>query len=74
MEAARGGRGFPTPAERAVSAGVTAAANGVPYADNPHGADAPDERLAWSRGHNGARARLSLDRDALGLPQRPLVP
>lgn len=51
--------------ERAADAGATAAVNGVPYADNPHGSD-PELKLAWSQAHNGMRARLAMDADEKG--------
>lgn len=50
---------------RAADAGATAAVNGVPYADNPHGSD-PELKLAWSQAHNGMRARLAMDADEKG--------
>lgn len=51
--------------ERAANAGATAAVNGVPYSDNPHGSN-PELKLAWSQAHNGMRARLAMDADEKG--------
>lgn len=66
MERAR--RGLPSEEERAEAAGGDAALKGVPYGDNPHPPMQKVLRAAWSRGHNGTRARLMLDRERLGLP------
>ncbi len=51
--------------DRAHDAGMTAAIEKRPYSDNPHDSD-PELRLAWSRGHNGMRARLAMDADEKG--------
>lgn len=44
--------------------GVRAAANGVPYAENPyHRQNQPSLRLLWSKGHNAERARMAQRRE-----------
>lgn len=44
--------------------GASAAYLGKPYTDNPHPRGTP-EHLAWSIGHNGARANLLLRSESL---------
>jgi ribosome modulation factor len=51
--------------ERANDMGHAAGVEGKPYGSNPFSADRPQEKLAWSQGHNAGRVQMIKLREEL---------